>query len=197
MSRFLLIIIYFLSVSTYAQILPSYQATHVKKRTSSCSSSETTMSLPNPSGGYSGNARGYYFTAPIDFCITGVKVPTTLSSDCQSVAILKFTSGAPPTYSSSTNAFDQLHYSSCVAGDNIIEVDISVSQGDIIGIYGCRSNGCINSYGSNSGFGFTIGGQAVTVKRSGMQYNLKTTQMQNVWYENFSSISRVEMYYKY
>jgi hypothetical protein len=35
MSRFLLIIIYFLSISTYAQILPSYQATHVKKHASS------------------------------------------------------------------------------------------------------------------------------------------------------------------
>ena len=196
MKRFLLIFIYFISISTYAQILPSYQATHVKKHTSSCSSSYTTMSLPGNSGTFSANVRGYHFTAPIDFCITGVKVPTSASSDCQSVAILKFTSGAPPAYSSSTNAFDQLHYSSCVAGDNVIEVDISVSQGDIIGIYGCRGNSCINSYGSNGGFSFTIGGQAVTVLRSGMQYNLKTTQMQNVWYENNTSIGRVVMYYK-
>ena len=188
------------SISINAQITPSYQATHFKKNDVigiPCSSSETTMSLPNQSSTYGPNVRGYYFTAPIDFCITGVKVPTTASSDCQNVAIVKFTSGAPLAYPTLTNNFVQLHYSSCVAGDNVITVDISVSQGDIIGIYGCRGTGCISSYGNNSGFSFTIGGQAVTALRSGMQYNLNTTQMKDIWYENNSNISRVEMYYKY
>ena len=56
---------------------------------------------------YSGMVRGYFFTAPIDFCITGIRVPTDASTGCQSVAILRFTDGGPTAYPTLTNAFNQ------------------------------------------------------------------------------------------
>jgi len=193
--KYLFLILF--TVSLNAQILPSYQATHYKESSAgSCSSSETFMALPNPAGSFVGDVRGYFFTAPIDFCITGLRVPTDASTGCQSVAIVKFTAGGPSNYPTLTNAFNQLHYSSCVAGENVIVVDISVSQGDIIGIYGSRSG--VNSYGSTSDFNFTIGGVAVSVQRSGMQFPIESNEMKDIWKESsYLYISRVEMHYKY
>ena len=200
MIRFSLIFIFlFLGYESYSQILPGMFGSAVKKGSggagSSCSSSESLMGLPNQSSSFSNNVRGYYFTAPADFCITAVKVPTDLSSGCQSVAIVRFNSGAPPQYSSTTNDFTQLHYTSCLASTDKITVDISVSQGDVIGIYGCRGTNCSNSYGSGN-YSTSIAGNAVTLYRSGMQFNLVSNQMKEVWAEGSNSISRVEMYYK-
>jgi hypothetical protein len=191
--RYLFLILF--TVSLNAQILPSYQATHYKASSGSCSSSETFMALPDQSSPYAGNVRGYFFTAPIDFCITGLRVPTDASTGCQSLAIVRFTDGGPSNYPTLTNAFNQLHYSSCVAGENVIVVDISVSQGDIIGIYGNRSGS--NSYGNPSEFNFTIGGEAVSVQRTGMQFTIVDNEMKDIWKEPSGSISRVEMHYKY
>ena len=189
----------FLSLGGYSQILPAMHGAVTKKGSGgagvSCSSSESQMALPNQSGSFSNNVRGYYFTAPTDFCITAVKVPTDASSGCQSVAIVRFNSGAPPQYSSNTNDFTQLHYTSCLASTDKITVDISVSQGDVIGIYGCRGTNCSNSYGSGN-YSTSIAGNVVTLYRSGMQYNLVSNQMKQVWAEGSHSISRVEMYYK-
>lgn len=200
MIRFSLIFIFlFLGHESYSQILPGMFGSAVKKGSGgaggSCSSSESLMGLPNQSGTFSSNVRGYHFTAPADFCITAVKVPTDANSGCQSVAIVRFNSGAPPQYSSNTNDFTQLHYTSCLDSSDKITVDISVSQGDVIGIYGCRGTNCTNSYGSGN-YSTSIAGSAVTLYRSGMQYNIVSNQMKEVWAEGSSSISRVEMYYK-
>ena len=99
------------------------------------------MGLPNHEQFFSGNVRGYYFTAPTDFCLTNVRVPTDASGS-QSVAIVKFNSGTPPVFPSTTNDFTQLHYTSCLNSTDKITVDISVYQGDGIGIFGCRGTGC-------------------------------------------------------
>ena len=195
----LLFVTLFFNLDTYSQILPAMYGAATKKGSGgaggSCSSSESLMALPNHSSPYPGNVRGYYFTAPTDFCITAVKVPTDVGSGCQSVAIVRFNSGAPPQFSGTTNDFTQLHYTSCLASTDKITVDISVSQGDVIGIYGCRGTSCVNSYGSGN-YSTSIAGNAVTLYRSGMQYNIVSNQMKEVWAEGSHSISRVEMYYK-
>lgn len=195
----LLFVTLFFNLDTYSQILPAMYGAATKKGSGgaggSCSSSESLMALPNQSSPYPGSVRGYYFTAPTDFCITAVKVPTDVGSGCQSVAIVRFNSGAPPQFSGTTNDFTQLHYTSCLASTDKITVDISVSQGDVIGIYGCRGTSCVNSYGSGN-YSTSIAGNAVTLYRSGMQYNIVSNQMKEVWAEGSHSISRVEMYYK-
>ena len=195
-----LIILIFLIFSNlgFSQILPSTHGVHDKKGLSggsgSCSSSESQMALSNHERTYTNTVRGYYFTAPTDFCITAVRVPTDANSDCQTVAIVKFNSGIPPLYSTTTNDFTELHYTSCLNSTDKIIVDISVSQGDVIGIYGCRGSSCVNSYGPVSTT--TIAGNSVELFRSGMQYNLVSNQMKEIWRDGTNSLSRVEMYYK-
>ena len=121
----LTILIHFVfSIQVFSQILPAQHGVHDKKEGGSCSSSESLMGLPGQSYPYIGNVRGYHFTAPADFCITAVKVPTNANSGCQSVAIVRFNSGSPPMHPSNTNDFTQLHYTSCLDNTDKITVDI-------------------------------------------------------------------------
>ena len=200
MKLFLFLFIIFFHFSSYSQtgILPSQQGVHYKKDEASCSSSETQLALPNQAGTYPNNVRGYYFTAPIDFCITGLKVDPTVATSNQSVAVVKLNQ-TPPAYSSTTNNFTVLHYSAGVAVGKII-VDIQISQGDIVGILGCGNDNCVSSYGSPQDYPSAIGGQSVVLKRTGMQFNLKTTSPKDIFSEPANAnnnLSRVELYYKY
>ncbi len=141
---------------------------------------------------FSGNVRGYWFTAPVDFWIHGLFVPTDASSGDQSVELLRFNSGPPPNWSSTTNDFESLFRAVGVAGTDPIATNIFVSAGDVIGVLGWR--GTTNSYGTGS-YGTTIFGNPVTLARMGMQYDLNTTPAQDVWTEPGGSISRVELIY--
>jgi len=183
----------FFAVSAFSQTaLPTFQATHHNiSSSSSCSSSETMMPLPSRSGGH-GSTRGYYFIAPIDFCITGVRVPTH-NSGCQNISVVRFHNNTnPPSYSGTTNAFDELHLTYYDNSTNKIVVDIQVTAGEVIGIYGYRNQ---NAYSSSTNPTSTIGGQTVTLYRSGMQYSLTASGMHDIWRE-VGPISLVEMYYK-
>ena len=197
MKNLIILILLVLSYQGFSQILPSMHGVHDKKDlgggSGSCSSSESQMAISHQSQTYSGVVRGYYFTAPTDFCITAVRVPTDANHNCQTVAIVKFNSGIPP-FLPGTNDFTELHYTSCLNSTDKIIVDISVSQGDVIGIYGCRGSNCVNSYGSVSTT--TIAGNSVELFRSGMQYNLVSNQMKEIFRDGYNILSRVEMYYK-
>lgn len=154
---------------------------------------QTPMSLPGQTGTLSGSVRGYYFTAPTCFTITGLQVPTDASSGTQSIAVVRFWSNAtPPLYSNSTNAFTLLYLTQNDPTTGIIPVNIQVEQGDVIGILGYRGGN--NSYGV-AGYTSTINGYPVTLNRLGMQYPLTSTPPQELWTENGGSISRVIMYY--
>ena len=150
------------------------------------------LPLPSHSTTYAGNVRGYYFEAPTDFIISGLRVPTDADSGPQNIAIVKFTNGAPPIYSATTNAFIELGYWANYNLSDTIYVCLPIDSGDIIGIYGNRND--INSYGS-APFTSSINGIPVTLTRSGMQNNLSTTSMQDIFSETGSNISRVEMFY--
>ena len=186
-------LLFFFAVSAFSQtVLPTFQATHRNiSSSSSCSSSETMMPLPSRSGGH-GSTRGYYFIAPIDFCITGVRVPEHYGG-AQDIAIVRFDNNTlPPLYPNTTNAFEQLHLTIGDNSTNKIVVDIQVTAGEVIGIYGYRST---NAYSQVHNPSSTIGGQAVQLYRSGMQYNLTNSGMHDIWRE-VGPISLVEMYYK-
>ena len=147
--------------------------------------------LPNQSGTYTGNTRGYWFQAPTDFTITGVRVPTTASTNNQHIEVVRFNSGAPPAFATTTNNFTSLARHRNIAGTGTITVNIPVSTGDYIGILGSR--GTTNSYGPK--YTSNIDGKSVTLTRMGMQYQLATTNARDLWQEANGSISRVEMYY--
>lgn len=154
---------------------------------------DSLMPLPPHSSIFSGNVRGYYFTAPVDFVITGLRVPDDGITGAQNLEILRFDNQTPPPlFSVTTNAFQSLGYWNNYTGPDTISVCISVTAGDVIGIYGTRGNQ--NSY-AGAPYQSMIGGIPVTLTRSGMQQQLSSNQMANVFSEAGGSISRVEMYY--
>ena len=150
------------------------------------------LPLPSHSTTYSGNVRGYYFESPTDFIISGLRVPTDADAGPQNIAIVKFTNGAPPIYSATTNDFIELGYWANYNLSDTINVCLPIDSGDIIGIYGNRND--INSYGA-APFTSSINGIPVTLTRSGMQNNLSITSMQDIFSETGTNISRVEMFY--
>ena len=61
---------------------------------------------------FSGNVRGYYFGAPVNFTICGLFIPTDASTLPMSIEVLRFDSVAPPAYPAFTNVFTSLFYTS-------------------------------------------------------------------------------------
>lgn len=152
---------------------------------------DTAAPLPPHGSNFSGNVRGYWFQAPVDFYITGITIPTDASSGNISAAIIKFNTGAPPVYSTTTNAFTTLDYWSNVTEDTLYTCHF-IAAGEYVGILGNR--GDVNSYAGGP-FTSNIAGNPVTFDRLGMQYNISTTSPQDVWQEPGGSISRVEILY--
>jgi hypothetical protein len=145
---------------------------------------------------YSGMTRGYYFIAPSDFVIKGVRVPTDGSpSILQSAAVLRVNQD-PSTwvYSTGTSNFNILGLWRGVSSFGMIPANIQVSQGEIIMIIGCRSTNSVNSYG-NSNVPTKIGDFDVTLHRAFFQSNLLTNNP-IVVHNSAGSIGRVFMYYE-
>ncbi len=143
---------------------------------------------------YTGNhwARGYWFTAPTDFYISGLRVPTEAATSAQTVEVIRFNS-TPTIYPTTTNAFVSLGRFVNVPGSAMIPTCIHINNGDFIAIFGVR--GDTNSY-HNSSFNSNIGGNAVTLYRTLMQDTLSTQPLHDVGsFTSASSISRTEMYY--
>ncbi|MBL7925198.1 MAG: hypothetical protein JNL88_13430, partial [Bacteroidia bacterium] len=149
------------------------------------------MPLPPQNTTFSGNVRGYWFTSPTCFTITGVEVPTDASSGAQNIAVVRL-NAPPPLYSTTTNDFTVLYLTQNNPATGIIPLSIEVGVGDVIGILGNRAD--VNSYGTSPSPS-TINGFPVTLTRLGMQFNLSTTAPQDLWTENAGSVSRVWMYY--
>ena len=189
---FLTYILFFSYSSLTSQILPSYHGVFDKKENAL---TQTLMELPSQTSVYSEDVRGYYFQAPTNFTITGLRVPTDASTQCQNIAVVRFNSGPPPIYTSYTNDFAQLHVTICEEGDQIIDVNIPVSQNQYIGVYGCRGSSCVTSYGNFGTIDFN--GNNINLIRSGMQFNLNSEggMMKNIWRESTGSIGRVELYF--
>ncbi len=145
---------------------------------------------------YSGMTRGYWFQAPCDFIILGVRVPTDASSSIyQSAAVLRV--NQPPstwTWPTQTNNFNILGIWQRVSSYSMIPANIPVLQGEYILIIGCRNTNSINSYG-NVQHKTMIGTFPVTIYRGGFQSNLFSTPPVTVWTEPNGNIGRVEMYY--
>jgi len=149
--------------------------------------------LPAHSSIFSGNVRGYYFTAPVDFVITGLFVPTEASSGTQNIEVLLFDGQTPPPlWSGTTNAFTSLGYWNNYSATDTIKVCFPISAGDVVGVYGNRADA--NSY-APAPYTSEIAGIPTTFTRSGMQSVLSTNQMFDVFSETGSSISRVEFFY--
>ena len=141
--------------------------------------------------------RGYFFTAPTDFAITGLQVPNELGVGKQHVEVVRFNPGVtPPAYSATTNAFTSLFRAVNLNANEVIRVNIPVLAGDVIGILGAAgdSTTMVNSYAPGP-FTSSILGSPVTLQRMGMQFNLASTTARDLWTEAGGSIARVRMFY--
>lgn len=157
--------------------------------------SQTPIPLGPQQTTYSGLSRGYFFTAPVSFTICGLFVPPDASSNpSQSVEIVQFTAGPPPAWPGTTNAFNNLFYVANNTSNAIIPCNVTVNAGDVIGVYGIRDCASIvNSYGQANTV-TSVYGNNFTLSRSGMQYNLCTQPMHDIWSEVNYYIGRVIMY---
>lgn len=150
------------------------------------------ITLPPHGSNYSGMVRGYWFTAPSDFVITGVRVPTDASAGNSNIAILRMDTVAP-LFPILTNSFSVLYLTqNNTSGTGIIPVNIPVYSGQSIMVLGNRAD--LNSYSTAGTITATFGAYTLNLVRSGMQFNLSSTAPTSVWTQASGSISRVELY---
>ena len=152
---------------------------------------QTQVPLPAQNSTFSTNARGLWFTAPVDIVITGLRVPTDASSAPQTLEVVRFKS-TPRAYPASTNSFTSLFRVVNDASSGILPVSIPVARGDTIGVLGSR--GDVSSEAPNPAQS-TIAGRPVRLQRLGMQLPLSGYAAQNLWTEQAYGIGRVEIHY--
>jgi hypothetical protein len=164
-----------------------------------------TAMMPPHANNFTGNTRGYWFTAPVSFVMTGVQALQAPggTNTVQSWAVVRFDNNTPPpNFSATTNAFQQLAIGLSQPAGVFSPVNIAINAGDVIGIYGVTgaAGGAVttNSYtAAATQATTTIFGNSVDLFRSGMQFQINTVgMMQNLWAEPGSTqISRVEFTY--
>lgn len=151
-------------------------------------SQAATIDVGTQTGTYPTNVRGFWFTAPIDFLITGVDVPTTASTGTIYAALLRL-AAVPPNYSSTTTDYDVLYElrDSAIGSSGL---SIMVNAGDIIGVLGYR--GGLNSYATAPVLSSVLGAP-ITLTRFGTQNDLRLKSADGlpVWTEAGGSISQV------
>ncbi|MEO6254604.1 MAG: M36 family metallopeptidase, partial [Ferruginibacter sp.] len=132
-----------------------------------------TIPLNAQTGTFTGNVRGYFFTAPVNFTMTALRVPTDASAGTQNIAVMRMTGATPPpAFPATTNAFTTLFLTQVNPAVGNIPVNIPILAGEVIAIMGNRIN--VNSY-SNTPNVTTIAGFPVPLTRMGMQFPLATT----------------------
>jgi hypothetical protein len=150
------------------------------------------IDLPEQTSPFGGpNVRGYWFTAPKDFAITGVEVPTDASEGNQSIAVVRFTA-EPPLFGSTTDDFEVLFLTQDDSATGMIPTYLEIASGDVIGVLGSRNG--VGSYAS-APFASSIDGLPITLRRLGMQFPLASTAPQQLFTEEGSSISRIRLFY--
>lgn len=153
---------------------------------------QTTMPLPAHNTTFSSNVRGYWFTAPTNFTITGLRVAPEAGAGTQNIQVIRINDAVPVVFSTTSTNFTSLAYIQGATNGVTQPVSISVAAGDIIGIFG--QAGTTNSYGT-AGFSTTINGQPVTLNRIGSQNPITGAGIPDYWTEAGGSISRIEMTY--
>lgn len=152
-------------------------------------SAQTLMPLPSWSYNYSGSVRGYWFQAPVDFTIKGLRVASEAGSGTQRIQVIKINDNNP---SGSSSNLTTLYYTNNGANGVIQQVNIQISAGDWLAIMGYA--GTTNPYGLPSGT-YNLAGHGVTLKRA-TAGSITSSPTSSIGLSGVSYISRVEMYYE-
>ncbi len=168
-----------------------------------------TATMPAHNNTFTGSTRGYWFTAPVSFTMTGVQVLQAPggTNAFMNWSVVRFDGATPPpNFPTVTNAFTQLAFGLNHASNAFSPVSLAINAGDVIGIYGNTAAASGTTTGANSYTApgvqatTTIFGNIVNLARSGMQFHLGSATspagMHDIWAEPASlQISRVEFTY--
>lgn len=137
--------------------------------------------------------RGFFFQAPTNFTITGLRVPDEKGHGMQAVAVYKL-AGAPPAYPTTTNG-TLVFFRDGVPSGQVIPAGVGVNEGEWVGVLGAAGDASImhNSYGSGP-YATSILGKSVTLTRFITQTNIASNQGVAPVSASTGSLGRVEMW---
>jgi hypothetical protein len=145
--------------------------------------------------GPTSSTRGFWFTAPVDFTIHELRVPTSVGTGQQNIQVVRFPT-TPPSYPTETTNFTTLHYSTANAGTGWVSVNIPISQGDVIGILGARGTSSVStSYAGVNPIPSLILGNSVSLNRLVYQQSLATSAAGPLSTETGGNAGRIEVRY--
>lgn len=133
-------------------------------------------------GSYSGSGccggltRGYWFTAPTDFTIDRLSMPTATNGAGDTLQVILL-NNVPPVYGNTTNSFTSLGY---WTGVSSVDTNIAVHTGDLIGVLGYAG---FTPYGPSTDYATSIDGHSIVLERLGFQ---STGMAANVFTEHGS-----------
>jgi hypothetical protein len=160
---------------------------------------QNVIPVPPHSSSFTGNSRGYWFTAPCDMVITGISAPADYSTGAQTIQLVRF-QDAPQVYPTLTTTFTTLFYQSGIADTGFVDVNIPVYEGDLIGIMAVRDNGSASSVTSYttalSPVASSLNGHTIQLQRLGHQGNIISGPAPDFWTEVGSPIGRAEIRYE-
>jgi hypothetical protein len=168
-----------------------------------------TATMPPHNNVFTGSTRGYWFTAPVSFTMTGVQVLQAPggTNGFMNWSVVRFDGATPPpAFPTVTNAFSQLAFGLNTPSGAFAPVNLTINAGDVIGIYGNTAAASGTTTGANSYTApgvqatTTIFGNVVNLSRSGMQFHLGSATspagMHDIWSEPASmQVSRTEFTY--
>lgn len=154
------------------------------------------ITLPAQSTTYSSAVRGFWFVAPTNFTIVGLRVPLSAGTGAQNIQVMKIAPGPIVVWPTLGTNFTNLFYQNNIPSNTIVPVSIQVSTGDIIGVLG--QAGTSTSYSANqTPFSASIGTYTVDLNRFLHQSNINVSPATDYSTEGPGlPIGRIEVYYQ-
>ena len=145
---------------------------------------------------YHDNSMGYWFTSPSCFILSGFHIPTAGLTQLQTLEVLRFDS-IPPNYESFTDNFESLAYIQVLGDSSLIDANIAISAGDIVGILGSHGVNEFTNFYHRGDYNTTIAGSSVTLRKISFPGNVAQDEAFEVSADSTDTahFQVVELYY--
>lgn len=145
---------------------------------------------------YHDNSMGYWFTSPSCFILSGFHIPTAGLTQLQTLEVLRFDS-IPPNYESFTDNFESLAYIQVLGDSSLIDANIAISAGDIVGILGSHGVNEFSNFYHRGDYNTTIAGSSVTLRKISFPGNVAQDEAFEVSADSTDTahFQVVELYY--